>query len=430
MSLIRDYTDDEARAALVLKWGMVEPGVLPAWVAEMDYALAEPITAALHDAVERGEVGYPPYVRAGGPIGEAYAGFALRHFGTGVAADRVLPTADVTVGVRIALEVLSERAPMVLPLPAYDPQHGLGQITGREQWDLPVDPDGDSYVVDLDALDRLFARGARTLLLTQPHNPGGHVHSRAELEGIRDVVTRHGARVVSDEIHGPLVLPGAEHVPYLSLEGTADHAVAVVAASKAFNIPGLKCAQIVTGDDATRDRLAEIPMAQNDSWGPLGIVASVAAYNDGDPWLAALIERLDQQRTLLGRAARRAPARGPDAAARGDVHGLARPACLRPRRPCGRDPRRRRPGVARGDLLARTRPATSGSTSPPHRTDSPRSSGGCGAPYRVSLTWRGGQASRPPSMLPTIETSSTFFSPTNFFWAKVASAVRIRLTTM
>ena len=77
----------------------------------------------------------------------------------------MLPTADVTVGVRIALEVLSERAPMVLPLPAYDPQHGLGQITGREQWDLPVDPDGDSYVVDLDALDQLFVRGARTLLL-------------------------------------------------------------------------------------------------------------------------------------------------------------------------------------------------------------------------------------------------------------------------
>jgi len=89
-------------------------------------------------------------------------------------------------------------------------------------------------------------------------------------------------------------------VPYLSLEGTADHAVAVVAASKAFNIPGLKCAQIVTGDDATRDRLVAIPMAQNDSWGSLGVVGSVAAYTEGDAWLAALIDRLDQQRTLLG----------------------------------------------------------------------------------------------------------------------------------
>ena len=298
--LIRDLTDDEARAALVLKWGTAAPGVLPAWVAEMDYALAGPITAALHAAVERGEVGYPAFIRSGGPLGEAYAGFARRHFGVEVPADRVLPAADVTVGVRVALEVLSEQAPMVLPLPAYDPQHGLAQITGREQWDLPVDPDGESYAVDLDALDRQFAKGARTLLLTQPHNPGGHVHTRGELEGIRDVVAKHGARVVSDEIHGPLVLPGAEHLSYLSLEGTAGHAVAVVAASKAFNIPGLKCAQIVTGDDATRDRLVEIPMAQNDSWGSLGIVGSVAAYDEGDPWLAALIERLDAQRSLLG----------------------------------------------------------------------------------------------------------------------------------
>jgi cystathionine beta-lyase len=267
----------------------------------MDYAIAEPVTAALRAAVERGEVGYPAFVRSGGRLGQAYAGFALRHFGTDVPPDRVLPAADVTVGVRIALEVLSEPGPMVLPLPAYDPQHGLARITGREQWDLPVEPDADRYALDLDALDRLFAKGARTLLLTQPHNPAGHVHTREELEGIRDVVAKHGARVVSDEIHGPLVLPGAEHLSYLSLEGTADHAVAVVAASKAFNIPGLKCAQILTGDDATRDRLVEIPMAHNDSWGSLGVVASVAAYDEGDAWLAALVERLDQQRTLLGR---------------------------------------------------------------------------------------------------------------------------------
>jgi cystathionine beta-lyase len=299
MSLIRDLTDEEARAALVLKWGETEPGVIPAWVAEMDYAVAEPVTSAVLAAVERGQVGYPRFERCGGELGAAYARFAERHFGHDVPPDRVLATADVTVGVRIALEVLSEPGPVVLPLPAYDPQHGLAGITGREQWDLPVDPDGDGYALDLDALDGLLARGGRTLLLTQPHNPGGHVHTRAELEGIRDVVVKHGARVVSDEIHGPLVLPGAEHVPYLTLDGTADHAVAVVAASKAFNIPGLKCAQIVTGDDATRDRLVGIPMAQNDSWSPLGVVAAVAAYTAGDPWLAALIERLDQQRTLL-----------------------------------------------------------------------------------------------------------------------------------
>jgi cystathionine beta-lyase len=152
---------------------------------------------------------------------------------------------------------------------------------------------------DLDRLDRMLADGARTLLLTQPHNPLGHVYTRAELEGIRDVVVRHGARVVSDEIHAPLVLPGAEHVPYLSLEGAGDHAVAVLAASKAFNTAGLRCAQIVSDDPATSARLVGVPMARNDSWSPLGEIAAVAAYADGDSWLAALVSRLDSQRSLL-----------------------------------------------------------------------------------------------------------------------------------
>jgi cystathionine beta-lyase len=207
---------------------------------------------------------------------------------------------DVTAGVRLLLDVLSGPGPLVMPVPAYSPQLAIAEITGRRRVDLVVDPDAERAEIDLDELDRLFADGAQTLLLTQPHNPWGRVFSRAELEGVRDVVVRRGARVVSDEIHGPLALPGAEHVSYLDIEGTADHAVAVVAASKAFNIAGLKCAQLVTKDDATRSRLLEVPMARNDSWSSLGVVASVAAYRHGDPWLAALIERLDQQRTLLG----------------------------------------------------------------------------------------------------------------------------------
>jgi cysteine-S-conjugate beta-lyase len=298
--VIKDLTDDEARRAIVLKWGTVDPDVLPAWVAEMDYALAPPIREALLDAVNTGVTGYPVFA-PGGRLGEAYAGFAARHFGQRIDPAHVIGTVDVTAGVRVALDVLSDPGPMVLPLPAYDPQLDIAQITGRERWDLPVDPDAGTAMFDLDHLDRLFADGARTLLLTQPHNPCGHVYTRAELEGIRDVVVRHGARVISDEIHAPLVLPGAEHVPYLSLEGTSDHAVAVVASSKAFNTAGLRCAQIVTTDEGTRKQLVEVPMARNDSWSSLWVVAAVAAYEDGDVWLAALVERLDQLRSLLGR---------------------------------------------------------------------------------------------------------------------------------
>ena len=294
-----DRTDEELRYALPCKWGLVEEDVLPAWVAESDYALAPPIADALADAVARGLTGYPDF-DDGGPLGMAYAGFAHRQFGQDVDPFHVIPTADVTAGVRLALDVLSEPGPVVMPIPGYPPQLSIAEITGRQRVDLVVDPDAERAEIDLDALDRLLADGARTLLLTQPHNPWGRVFTRAELEGIRDVVRRHGARVVSDEIHAPLVLEGSPpHVPYLSLDGTADHAVAVVAASKAFNTQGLKCAQVVAPDPATRERLRSVPMARNDSWSPIGVVASIAAYTECDDWLAALRARLSAQRDLL-----------------------------------------------------------------------------------------------------------------------------------
>ncbi|HWU21113.1 MAG TPA: aminotransferase class I/II-fold pyridoxal phosphate-dependent enzyme [Nocardioides sp.] len=297
--MLRDLTDEEARRALPCKWGMVEPDVLPAWVAEMDYALAPPIAAALQQAVADGVTGYPDFP-LGGPLGEAYAGFAARHFRHTVDPTHVIPTVDVTAGVRIALDALSEPAPVVMTLPGYPPLLDVGGVTGRERWDLVVSPDATRAEIDLDALERHLAAGARTVLLTNPHNPWGRVLTRPELEGVRDLVIRYGARVVADEIHAPLVLPGSpRHIPYLSLEGTADHAVAVVAASKAFNVAGLRCAQVVVGDDATRDLVRALPMVRNDSWSPLGVVAAVAAYTDGDAWLASLVQRLGEQRDLF-----------------------------------------------------------------------------------------------------------------------------------
>jgi cystathionine beta-lyase len=297
--MIRDFTDDEARAALLLKWGEVPADVLPAWVAEMDYAVAPVVLDAVRAAIERGVTGYPTFNAEGGPLGAAYAGFAKRHFDHTVDPAQVLPVVDVTAGVRVALDVLSDDAPVALPTPAYHPQFGVIPVTGREVFEVPVDPDAESGMFDLDRLEDAYRRGARTLLLTNPHNPLGHVHTRAELEAIRDLSLRYGARVISDEIHAPLVLPGATHIPYLALDGTADHAVAVLAASKAFNTAGLRCAQIVCDHEPTAKALREVPMARNDSWSPLGEIAATTAYAEGDEWLAALVQRLDDQRSLL-----------------------------------------------------------------------------------------------------------------------------------
>ena len=293
-----DLSDEEARRSLVLKWGTVPHDVIPAWVAEMDYALDPVVRDAVLRAVRDGITGYPVFPVARG-LAEAYAGFAARHYGSQVDPAWVQPVVDVTAGVRLAVDVLSDDGPLVFLVPGYSPQLDVAEVTGRKRVDLVVDPDAGRAEVDLDRLDALLADGARTLLLTQPHNPWGRVFTRDELEGIRDVVVRHRARVVSDEIHAPLVLPGAAHTSYLDLEGTHDHAVAVVAASKAFNTAGLRCAQLLVPDAGARERLAAQPMMRNDSWSPLGVVAAEVAYADGDPWLASLVERLDQLRALL-----------------------------------------------------------------------------------------------------------------------------------
>lgn len=297
--MIRDLSDTEARTALVCKWGEVAPDVLPAWVAEMDYAIAEPITEALHRAVSLGLTGYPA-LEGSGPLGAAYAGFAARQFGHEVSPERVVPTVDVTSGVRLALDAVVPAGGLVMPVPGYAPQLDMAAVTGRERFDLVVDPDAERAELDLDQLDAHFRAGATALLLTQPHNPWGRVFTRAELEGVRDVVLRHGAFVVSDEIHAPLVLAGSPpHVPYLAIEGTAEHTVAVVSASKAFNVAGLKCAQVVTASAALHDAMTTAAPMRNDSWSVLGVEAAVAAYTLGDAWLDALRARLSTQRDLL-----------------------------------------------------------------------------------------------------------------------------------
>ena len=295
---IVDLTDEEARLKLPLKWG-VPDDVVPAWVAEMDYALDPVVLDAVQRMLADGITGYPLY--GWDPeLAQSYAAWSARHFGWAPEPEAVHPVVDVTAGVRLAIDVFSGPGGVVFPTPGYNAQFGLASITGREEVRLDVPASADRAEIDLDRLDRLFADGAQTLILTQPHNPWGRVFTRSELEGIRDVVVRHGARVVSDEIHAPLVLPGAEHVSYLAIDGTHDHAVAIVAASKAFNTAGLRCAQVVVPSAADRRLLAEQPMSRNDSHSPVGAVAARAAYDLGDPWLASLVERLDQQRALLG----------------------------------------------------------------------------------------------------------------------------------
>ena len=294
---LRDLSDRELRERAGAKWTAAGPDVLPAWVAEMDFALAEPITAALHDAVDRGAVGYSPSdARTGVP--EALATFATDRWSWSLDPGHVVLVPDVMSGIELVLRALCEDAPVVVPTPAYPPFLDVVPLTGRTLVPLPLSPDGPA-VLDLDRLDAALAAGARTVLLCQPHNPWGRVFTRGELEALRDVVARHGARVISDEVHAPLVLKGATHVPYATLDGTAAHTSTILSAAKAWNLPGLRCAQVVTGTPADTGILRALPLVAVHGPSPLGVVGALAAYREGTPWLEELRRRLDGNRTLF-----------------------------------------------------------------------------------------------------------------------------------
>ncbi|HXM56521.1 MAG TPA: aminotransferase class I/II-fold pyridoxal phosphate-dependent enzyme [Candidatus Dormibacteraeota bacterium] len=289
----------ELRRRRSQKWRACPPDVLPAFVAEMDFALAPPVAAALVEAVELGDCGY---AWPSEELGAALAGFAGERFGWRIDPGDVALVPDVMVAVVELLRIaLRPGDGVVINTPAYPPFFTHIAEAGCRVVEAPLARDGSGrYELDLDALAAAFAAGARAYLLCNPHNPSGRVLSRAELERVAELAERHGALVLADEIHAPLALPGAPHVPYLSLgEPAVTHGVALVSASKGWNVPGLKCAQAVAQSVAARQLTGAFSSDFLARVGSLGVIATTAAYRDGGPWLDEALTLIDANRQLL-----------------------------------------------------------------------------------------------------------------------------------
>ncbi|MEO9153445.1 MAG: aminotransferase class I/II-fold pyridoxal phosphate-dependent enzyme [Lapillicoccus sp.] len=294
------------RARRTLKWNRFSDDVIPMWIAELDFPTDPLVLAAIRRAVDAESLGYPLTARGSG-LDLALAEWSQREHGWSIDPDGVHLVPNVVKGVGLALETLCDHdAPVVIPMPAYMPFFDVVRLRGLEHVPVPMlraTPDADApWLLDLDAVESAFLAGARTIILCNPHNPLGHVHTRAEMLALADVVERHGARVISDEIHSPLVFDGV-HVPYAGLtDATAAHTVTVTSASKAWNLPGLTCAQVVLTSAADVDRWAGIPLEKTIGVGTLGIAANLAAYREGGAWMAQVRERLAHNRLLVADA--------------------------------------------------------------------------------------------------------------------------------
>ena len=292
-----DLSLDALRARRSAKWATYPDDVLPAWVAEMDFALAQPVREVLQAAVAADDCGYPHPVG----LGAAFAGFARPRYGWEVAPDAVMLLPDVMVGVTEVLRAVTEPGDgVVVNPPVYAPFFSAIREIGREVVEAPLVAGADRFELDLDALEAAFAGGARAYLLCNPHNPTGRVFSRAELRQIGELSERYGVAVVADEIHAPLTLAGAAHTPFASLgEDVGARAVTITSASKAWNLAGLKCAVLVPGSAAMTATLRRLPESLRYHAGHLGVLGTIAAFEAGVGWLDELVDYLDGNRRLL-----------------------------------------------------------------------------------------------------------------------------------
>jgi cystathionine beta-lyase len=280
------------------KWQTYPADVLPLTVAEMDFALAAPIAEALREAVQRSDAGYAMAVP---DLGRALAGFAARRWNWDLDPASVTAVTDVGVGVVELLRVLTRPGDAVaISPPVYPPFFDWVAEAGTRLLEVPLACDAAGWHLDLAALEAAFATHPAAYVLCNPHNPVGRVHSADELAALVRLARIYRVAIVSDEIHGPLVLPGATFTPLLTVPGAAEVAVSVLSASKAWNLAGLKCAAVVTAAPRMAAVTGRFPADTRWRIGHFGVISAVAAFTAGEPWLDQLLRTLDHRRLLLG----------------------------------------------------------------------------------------------------------------------------------
>ncbi len=286
------------------KWNQYDADVIPAWVADMDFAVAAPIQAAIERIVRDVDYGYP--LRNGDKADRLVANaFAMRmksRFGWEVSPDLVMPMADLVQGTYAPILAFSDPGDgVVLQVPNYPPFRDAISTTERKLLALPMRDDGTRHVFDMAELKKLVDKRTRIFILCNPQNPTGRVFSRDELLALGQFAVEHDLIVVSDEIHSDLVYPGHQHIPFASLgPDIAARTVTLNSATKSFNIPGLRCALIAFGTEGLRDRFHKrIPLKLTGGGNVVGVDATVAAWTECQPWLDAVMEHLLKARNRI-----------------------------------------------------------------------------------------------------------------------------------
>jgi cysteine-S-conjugate beta-lyase len=289
----------DRRASDSNKWHKFPADVLPLWVADMDFPSPPAVVDALCARVEHGFFGY---LREHNELPVVVAERLAKRYGWRVSPEAVVALPGVIAGFNQALRALTSPGDgLLVQTPVYPPilraagNHGLR----RDEHALTRGADG-RYAVDLETFGASFRDRTRAFLLCNPHNPVGRLYGRTELEGMAAACLRRDVAIVADEIHCDLLLDGRQHVPMASLAPEIEQrTITLMAPSKTFNLPGLKCAVGIVPDAELRQRFVAAGADLVPKINLLGYTAAVAAYREADAWLDELLAYLADNRDFL-----------------------------------------------------------------------------------------------------------------------------------
>ena len=283
----------DRRATNSYKWDSAPEGVLPMWVADMDFRTAPAIIDALQKRVAHGIFGY---TRVPDAYYDAVTSWFSRRHGWDIDREWIIYTSGVVPAVSAVIKALTMPGDKVIvQTPVYNCFFSSIRNNGCEIVSNPLRRIGDTYEMDFDNLERCAADPrAKVMLLCNPHNPAGRVWTPDELTRLGNICLRNGVTVVADEIHCELVYQGFKYTPFASLSDAFLHrSVTCVSPSKAFNIAGLQIANIVAFDNDLRSRIDKaININEVCDVNPFGVAATIAAYNEGEEWLNQLVDYL------------------------------------------------------------------------------------------------------------------------------------------
>jgi cysteine-S-conjugate beta-lyase len=297
---INDISEQSLRRRRGEKWTQYPADVLPAWVADMDYRVADPIREALNERIAAGDLGYPVSPARSG-LRELFCERVAARFGWAISAQQVVVINDVVQGLYLALQTFSEPGDgVIIQTPIYPPFLKAAKQTGRRAVVCPLQAGRSAFEIDFDQFEQAIDASTRVIALCNPHNPCGRAFSREELERIAEIAVRHDLVIVSDEIHADLVLDDTAHIPIASLsDAVAQRTLTLMSASKAFNIAGLCMAFAHFGSAELQARFERIPGHSRGGTNTLSVAAVTAAWREAQDWQDEVLQTLRNNRARV-----------------------------------------------------------------------------------------------------------------------------------